>query len=36
MKIIALYKDNDELYDKCKFHYREMKRNILAKSSSIW
>ncbi|WP_103144965.1 septation ring formation regulator EzrA [Staphylococcus aureus] len=29
-EIIALYKDNDELYDKCKVDYREMKRNVLA------
>ncbi len=29
-EIIALYKDNDELYDKCKFDYREMKRDVLA------
>lgn len=29
-KIIALYKDNDELYDKCKVDYREMKRDVLA------
>ncbi|PZK17413.1 septation ring formation regulator EzrA [Staphylococcus aureus] len=29
-EIIALYKDNDELYDKCKVDYREMKRDILA------
>lgn len=28
--IIALYKDNDELYDKCKVDYREMKRDVLA------
>ncbi|OVZ57028.1 septation ring formation regulator EzrA [Staphylococcus aureus] len=27
---IALYKDNDELYDKCKVDYREMKRDVLA------
>ncbi|HDB7857290.1 TPA: septation ring formation regulator EzrA [Staphylococcus aureus] len=30
-EIIALYKDNDELYDKCKVDYREMKRDVLAK-----
>ncbi|MEW4911458.1 septation ring formation regulator EzrA [Staphylococcus aureus] len=29
-EIIALYKDNDELYDKCKVDYREMKREVLA------
>ncbi|HHD0050486.1 TPA: septation ring formation regulator EzrA [Staphylococcus aureus] len=29
-EIIALYKDNDELYDKCKVNYREMKRDVLA------
>ncbi|KAG92519.1 septation ring formation regulator EzrA [Staphylococcus aureus] len=29
-EIIALYKDNDELYDKCKVDYREMKRAVLA------
>lgn len=29
-EIIALYKDNDELYDKCKVGYREMKRDVLA------
>lgn len=29
-EIIALYKDNDELYDKCKLDYREMKRDVLA------
>ncbi|HFG0328646.1 septation ring formation regulator EzrA [Staphylococcus aureus] len=29
-EIIALYKDNDELYDKCKIDYREMKRDVLA------
>ncbi|HIA6636681.1 TPA: septation ring formation regulator EzrA [Staphylococcus aureus] len=29
-EIIALYKDNDELYDKCKVDYREMKRYVLA------
>ncbi|HGO3678794.1 TPA: septation ring formation regulator EzrA [Staphylococcus aureus] len=29
-EIIALYKDNDELYDKCKVDYREMKRDVLA------
>lgn len=29
-EIIALYKDNDELYDKCKVVYREMKRDVLA------
>lgn len=29
-EIIALYKDNDELYDKCKADYREMKRDVLA------
>ncbi|ENN61205.1 TPA: septation ring formation regulator EzrA [Staphylococcus aureus] len=29
-EIIALYKDNDELYDKCKVAYREMKRDVLA------
>ncbi|HDH6722087.1 TPA: septation ring formation regulator EzrA [Staphylococcus aureus] len=28
-EIIALYKDNDELYDKCKVDYREMKRDVL-------
>lgn len=27
---IALYKDNDELYGKCKVDYREMKRDVLA------
>ncbi|NMU74167.1 septation ring formation regulator EzrA [Staphylococcus aureus] len=31
-EIIALYKDNDELYDKCKVDYREMKRDVLANS----
>ncbi len=30
IRIIALYKDNDELYDKCKVDYREMKRDVLA------
>lgn len=29
-EIIALYEDNDELYDKCKVDYREMKRDVLA------
>lgn len=29
-EIIALYKDNDELYDKCRVDYREMKRDVLA------
>ncbi|HCY8990071.1 TPA: septation ring formation regulator EzrA [Staphylococcus aureus] len=29
-EIIALYKDNDELYDKCKVDYREMKCDVLA------
>ncbi len=29
-EIIALYKDNDELYDKCKVDYREIKRDVLA------
>ncbi|HDB5071007.1 TPA: septation ring formation regulator EzrA [Staphylococcus aureus] len=29
-EIIALYKDNAELYDKCKVDYREMKRDVLA------
>ncbi|HFV7720620.1 TPA: septation ring formation regulator EzrA [Staphylococcus aureus] len=29
-EIIALYKDNDEIYDKCKVDYREMKRDVLA------
>lgn len=29
-EIIELYKDNDELYDKCKVDYREMKRDVLA------
>ncbi|MGZ9327325.1 septation ring formation regulator EzrA [Staphylococcus aureus] len=29
-EIIALYKDNDGLYDKCKVDYREMKRDVLA------
>ncbi|CYD96721.1 septation ring formation regulator EzrA [Staphylococcus aureus] len=29
-EIIALYKDNDELYDKCKVDYRKMKRDVLA------
>ncbi|MEO4277673.1 septation ring formation regulator EzrA [Staphylococcus aureus] len=29
-EIIALYKDNDELYDKCKVDYRELKRDVLA------
>ncbi|HHW7824886.1 TPA: septation ring formation regulator EzrA [Staphylococcus aureus] len=29
-EIIALHKDNDELYDKCKVDYREMKRDVLA------
>ncbi|HCV1211633.1 TPA: septation ring formation regulator EzrA [Staphylococcus aureus] len=29
-EIIALYKDNNELYDKCKVDYREMKRDVLA------
>ncbi|MEB6798206.1 septation ring formation regulator EzrA [Staphylococcus aureus] len=29
-EIIALCKDNDELYDKCKVDYREMKRDVLA------
>ncbi|HEI5437654.1 TPA: septation ring formation regulator EzrA [Staphylococcus aureus] len=29
-EIIALYKVNDELYDKCKVDYREMKRDVLA------
>ncbi|HCW8593672.1 TPA: septation ring formation regulator EzrA [Staphylococcus aureus] len=29
-EIISLYKDNDELYDKCKVDYREMKRDVLA------
>lgn len=29
-EIIALYKDDDELYDKCKVDYREMKRDVLA------
>ncbi|HDJ4577872.1 septation ring formation regulator EzrA [Staphylococcus aureus] len=29
-EIIALYKDNDKLYDKCKVDYREMKRDVLA------
>ncbi|HFO0504407.1 TPA: septation ring formation regulator EzrA [Staphylococcus aureus] len=29
-EIIAVYKDNDELYDKCKVDYREMKRDVLA------
>ncbi|HDH4723246.1 TPA: septation ring formation regulator EzrA [Staphylococcus aureus] len=29
-EIIALSKDNDELYDKCKVDYREMKRDVLA------
>lgn len=29
-EIIALYKDNDELYDKCKVDYRDMKRDVLA------
>ncbi|WP_086098078.1 septation ring formation regulator EzrA [Staphylococcus aureus] len=29
-EIIALYKDNDELYDKCKVDYREVKRDVLA------
>ncbi|HDB7081941.1 TPA: septation ring formation regulator EzrA [Staphylococcus aureus] len=29
-EIIALYKDNDELYDKYKVDYREMKRDVLA------
>lgn len=29
-EIIALNKDNDELYDKCKVDYREMKRDVLA------
>ncbi|HHW9456944.1 TPA: septation ring formation regulator EzrA [Staphylococcus aureus] len=29
-EIIALYKENDELYDKCKVDYREMKRDVLA------
>lgn len=29
-EIIALYQDNDELYDKCKVDYREMKRDVLA------
>lgn len=29
-EIIALYKDNDELYDECKVDYREMKRDVLA------
>ncbi|HDC3700236.1 TPA: septation ring formation regulator EzrA [Staphylococcus aureus] len=29
-EIIALYKDSDELYDKCKVDYREMKRDVLA------
>ncbi|HCZ9480019.1 TPA: septation ring formation regulator EzrA [Staphylococcus aureus] len=29
-EIIALYKGNDELYDKCKVDYREMKRDVLA------
>ncbi|PZJ29594.1 septation ring formation regulator EzrA [Staphylococcus aureus] len=29
-EIIALYKDNDELYDQCKVDYREMKRDVLA------
>ncbi|HAR7233701.1 TPA: septation ring formation regulator EzrA [Staphylococcus aureus] len=29
-EIIALYKDNDALYDKCKVDYREMKRDVLA------
>ncbi|HCU6999626.1 TPA: septation ring formation regulator EzrA [Staphylococcus aureus] len=29
-EFIALYKDNDELYDKCKVDYREMKRDVLA------
>ncbi len=29
-EILALYKDNDELYDKCKVDYREMKRDVLA------
>lgn len=29
-EIIALYKDNDELYDKCKVDYREMKSDVLA------
>ncbi|WP_341532389.1 septation ring formation regulator EzrA [Staphylococcus aureus] len=29
-EIVALYKDNDELYDKCKVDYREMKRDVLA------
>ncbi|HHC9524082.1 TPA: septation ring formation regulator EzrA [Staphylococcus aureus] len=29
-EIIALYKDNDELYEKCKVDYREMKRDVLA------
>ncbi|HDB1673277.1 TPA: septation ring formation regulator EzrA [Staphylococcus aureus] len=29
-EIIALYKDNDVLYDKCKVDYREMKRDVLA------
>ncbi|HDA7114996.1 TPA: septation ring formation regulator EzrA [Staphylococcus aureus] len=29
-EIIALYKDNDELYDNCKVDYREMKRDVLA------
>ncbi|EHJ08107.1 septation ring formation regulator EzrA [Staphylococcus simiae] len=29
-EIVALYKDNDGLYDKCKVDYREMKRDVLA------
>ncbi|HCZ8911160.1 TPA: septation ring formation regulator EzrA [Staphylococcus aureus] len=29
-EIIALYKDNDELYDECRVDYREMKRDVLA------
>ena len=29
-EIIALYKDNDELYDKWRVDYREMKRDVLA------
>ncbi len=35
-EIIALYKDNDELYDKCKVDYREMKRDVLANRHRIW
>ena len=29
-EVLALHKDNEALYDKCKVDHREMKRDVLA------